>query len=103
MTQAHIALLLDDTPLTLEEFSVICSVSHEWVIEHVQAGVLPARQDTERGNLSFSAGDLTRARRMHGVERDFDANPELAALVTDLFEELDRLRGRLRHAGLSPD
>jgi chaperone modulatory protein CbpM len=30
------------------------------------------------------------------IERDFEAVPELAALVADLFEELDDLRARLR-------
>jgi len=34
------------------------------------------------------------------VERDFDANPELAALVADLIEEVERLKARLNAAGL---
>ncbi|HEX7156410.1 MAG TPA: MerR family transcriptional regulator, partial [Burkholderiaceae bacterium] len=33
------------------------------------------------------------------LERDFDAEPELAALVADLVEELETLRARLRHGG----
>jgi len=33
---------------------------------------------------------------MHRIERDFDAAPELAALVADLLEELEALRARLR-------
>jgi chaperone modulatory protein CbpM len=36
---------------------------------------------------------------MHDLERDFDAVPELAALVADLLEELDSLRERVRHGG----
>jgi chaperone modulatory protein CbpM len=32
---------------------------------------------------------------MAGVERDFDAVPELAALVADLAEEIAELRRRL--------
>jgi chaperone modulatory protein CbpM len=48
----------------------------------------------------FSGSALQRARRLRGLERDFDANPELAGLATDLFEELERLRARLRRAGL---
>jgi chaperone modulatory protein CbpM len=35
-----------------------------------------------------------------GLERDFDAVPELAALVADVLEEMDELRARLRRAGL---
>jgi chaperone modulatory protein CbpM len=33
---------------------------------------------------------------MHCIERDFDAAPELAALVADLLEEIEMLRARLR-------
>jgi chaperone modulatory protein CbpM len=33
---------------------------------------------------------------MHALERDFDAVPELAALMADLLEELDALRARSR-------
>jgi chaperone modulatory protein CbpM len=34
------------------------------------------------------------------VERNFDAGPELAALVADMLDEIDLLRGRLRRAGI---
>lgn len=37
---------------------------------------------------------------MYQIERDFDAVPELAALVADLLEEMDELRVRLERAGL---
>jgi chaperone modulatory protein CbpM len=37
---------------------------------------------------------------MRQLERDFEAVPELAALVADLLEEMDALRTRLRRAGL---
>jgi chaperone modulatory protein CbpM len=33
---------------------------------------------------------------MRALERDFDAAPELAALVADLLEELDAVRARGR-------
>jgi chaperone modulatory protein CbpM len=37
---------------------------------------------------------------MRQLERDFEAEPELAALVADMLAELDALRVRLRCAGL---
>jgi chaperone modulatory protein CbpM len=52
------------------------------------------------GVWRFSGPALQRARRMRQLERDFDAVPELAALVADLLEEMDSLRVRLRCAGL---
>jgi chaperone modulatory protein CbpM len=36
---------------------------------------------------------------MAALERDFDANEELAALVVDLIEEVQQLRARLKAAG----
>jgi chaperone modulatory protein CbpM len=33
---------------------------------------------------------------MRQLERDFDAVPELAALMADLLEEVDTLRAKLR-------
>ncbi|NTV09674.1 MAG: MerR family transcriptional regulator [Zoogloea sp.] len=103
MTQEHIATLLDENLLSLEELSVSCTVSHQWVIEHVQAGVLPADPGSDPGRWAFSGRDLLRTRRIHALERDFDANPELAGLVADLVDELERLRIRLRRAGLPSD
>lgn len=101
--QEHVALLLDETRLTLEELAASCAVSREWVVEHVHAGVLPAELEADPGSWLFTSRDLLRTRKMYDIERHFDANPELAGLVADLFEELDRLRARLRRAGLSLD
>lgn len=100
MTHQHIALLLDDDLLTLDELAVSCTVSRDWIVEHVQAGVLLRSAGPDPDMWRFSSVDLLRARRMSGIERDFDANPELAGLVADLLDELERLRTRLRRAGL---
>jgi chaperone modulatory protein CbpM len=48
----------------------------------------------------FRSGDLNRARRLLALERDFEANEQLAALVIDLGDEIRRLRTRLRVLGL---
>lgn len=105
MPQPHIALLLDDTRLTLDELAASCTVSREWIIEHVRSGVLIAvpEHDPDPARWTFTGQDLLRTRRLSGLERDFDANPELAGLVVDLFDELERLRIRVRRAGLPID
>ncbi|HSG77075.1 MAG TPA: MerR family transcriptional regulator [Burkholderiales bacterium] len=77
----------DDELITLEELVVVCAVSREWVRERIDEGLLPERFDTLA---------VRRVRRMRALERDFDAAPELAALMADLLEELDALRARLR-------
>jgi chaperone modulatory protein CbpM len=77
----------EEESLTLEELTVVCAVSAEWVRERVAEGLLPERFDTLA---------VRRVRRMRALERDFDAAPELAALVADLLEELDAVRARGR-------
>lgn len=80
----------DDVLLTLEELAVVCAVTPEWVRSRVAEGLLPAAPEWR-----FSALAVRRVRRMRALERDFDAAPELAALMADLLEELDALRARL--------
>lgn len=91
--------VLEDACLTLEELASVCTLSPEWVMRHVEEGVLsgPGRTLSDQ---RFTSRDLWRARHIHALERDFDAVPELAALVVDLLEEVDRLRARLRRAGI---
>ena len=103
MTQELTAMLLDETLLRLDELARSCTVTHEWVIEHVRAGVLLESAGPDPGGWAFTSRDLVRAKQMCDLERQFDANPELAGLVVDLFEELERLRARLRREGLSPE
>ncbi len=76
-------------------------MTREWVIEHVHAGVLLERAGPDPGGWTFASHDLIRAKHLYSLERQFDANPELAGLVVDLFEELERLRARLKREGLS--
>jgi len=94
--------LLEGHWLTVEQLATLCEVEPQWLTGRLEAGLL------ERvGCLSVAADEprfgeaaLLRALRMHRIERDFDAVPELAALVADLLEEIDLLRQRLRRAGL---
>lgn len=94
-----IGILLEDACLTLDELSRACAVPPDWVIEHVREGLLPIEGESPPA-WRFSSRELRRARQMLQLERDFDAVPELAALVADLFEELDEMRAQLRRAGL---
>jgi chaperone modulatory protein CbpM len=96
-------MLLDETLLQLDELAVSCTVTREWVIEHVRSGVLLESPGPDPGGWTFTSHDLIRAKQLCSLERQFDANPELAGLVADLFEELERLRARLRREGLLPE
>lgn len=86
---------MDEACLTLEELCAACAVEPVWVIRHIEEGLLPPMTGTVT-HWRFSSASLTRTRRMHALERDFDAVPELAALMADLLEEMDTLRARVR-------
>lgn len=89
-----IAALLDEAGLTLEEFARACAVERDWVETRVREGLLSVGGEAPQA-WRFTSVHLRRARRLRWLERDFDAVPELAALVADLLEEVEALRGRL--------
>ncbi|MBK6471880.1 MAG: MerR family transcriptional regulator [Betaproteobacteria bacterium] len=97
--------LLDDLWLDLDAMCRLAGVSEPWLRERLDEGLLlarhPAPRDRPREALRFGAADLRRAQRLACLERDFDAVPELAALVVDLEDELGALRARLRRLGLA--
>ena len=93
-------VVLDEVALTLEDLARACAVEPQWVAERIEAGLLGSAT-LQSVEWRFVSADLARARRLAALERDFDANQELAALVVDLIEEVGRLRGRLKAAGLA--
>ncbi|MFN4148420.1 MAG: chaperone modulator CbpM [Rhodocyclaceae bacterium] len=93
-----IGTLLDESWLTLEQVAAACDVEVDWLLAHYEAGLMP-HTESVAGVWRLAEETLRRVRRMYRLERDFDAAPELAALVADLLEETDRLRTRLRCLG----
>ena len=89
-----IGSLIDSSWLTLEQLAAACTVEPGWLLRHIEEGLFP-HAESVAGVWCFSSHSLLRARRMRQLERDFDAVPELAALMADLLEELDELRARL--------
>lgn len=93
--------VLDDAWLSLDELCCLTRLSPEWVQARVTGGQLVALTVSVSVPVSgpehwrFDALALRRARRMAALERDFEALPELAALVADLEDEVGRLRQRL--------
>lgn len=93
-------VLIDDATLTLDEFCAACATDRDWVIVRIETGLLECCEKTgDCVEHRFASRHLLRARRLLEIERDFDANAELAALVVDLGEEVRRLRARLAALG----
>jgi chaperone modulatory protein CbpM len=89
-----IGVVLEEACLSVEQLAAACAVEPAWVLRLVDEGLFP-RLPGSRETWRFDVAALRRARRIRAIERDFDAAPELAALVADMLEELDRLRSRL--------
>lgn len=94
-------VVLDETALSLDELACACAVDSQWIVERVEAGLFGNMAVGQITHWQFTSVELIRARRLRAVERDFDANPETAALVADLIEEVERLKARITAAGLS--
>ena len=90
--------ILEGACLTLEQLCAAAALDRDWLVRHVEEGLIPA-SGTLVAEWRFSTVHVTRARRMHEIERTYEAAPELAALVADLLEEMDELRARLGGGG----
>ena len=88
----------DDACLTLEQLCSVCALERDWLVVRVREGLIPATGSTD-ADWRFAATVVSRVRRMRDIERSYDAEPELAALVADMLEEMDALRARLRRSG----
>lgn len=89
------AVVVDEQSFDCGQFAEVCGVTVEWVSVHVAAGIFEVPGDVPAQWL-FSGREIRRARQINALERDFNALPELAALVIDLQDEVARLRGLLR-------
>ena len=93
-------VLIDEATLTIVELANACSVEYTWVVQHVEDGLLECSHGAMTAAISsadaaqwrFASAALIRARRLANIERTFDANAEVAALVVDLLEEVATLR-----------
>lgn len=93
-----IGSLMEDSWLTLEQVANVCQVEPDWLLFHIQEGLFPDAESVA-GVWRITTASVMRARRMHDLECNFEAVPELAALMADMLEELDCLRARLGQGG----
>lgn len=84
-----------DAEPALEQFCRLAGVELRWMHQRLDEGLLVA----PGAPLVLDASLLRRIRRLAWLEREFDAVPELAALVADLEAEVQALRARLDRLG----
>ncbi|MFY9478934.1 MAG: MerR family transcriptional regulator [Aquabacterium sp.] len=87
---------LEELWFDLDDLCRLGVVEACWLEQRLADGALLACPDAPDATRCYNAVTLTRLRRLACLERDFDALPELAALVADLEEEVRRLQDRLK-------
>lgn len=102
MTASSIAIgvcLSGDQGLDLEAFALACGAEADFVRRLVDEGLLaPAVTHPE---WRFGGEELTRARRIRRLQRDFEANLQSVGAMLELIDEIDRLRAQLQRAGIA--
>lgn len=89
--------LLDESAFGLRELAQCCRVSPDWIVTHVEAGVLRPLQGSRAAEWRFASATVVRVQRIVQLEQTYEADPQLAALAADLMEEVARLRQHLAH------
>lgn len=103
MTHQHIEILLDelewgpDEWMSAEDVARVCDLNQQWLLARIEEKVLQA--EYRNGQYYLSCASVWRVRHIRQLEKQFDADPHLAGLVTDLMEEVRTLRKQLRLKG----
>lgn len=85
--------LIEGEMLRAEDIARLCRTSTDWVMTRVQDEILKAQW--RDGVCYFSSATVWRARHIADLETSYEADPQLAALVADLAEEIRDLRAKL--------
>ncbi|MBL8351677.1 MAG: MerR family transcriptional regulator [Burkholderiaceae bacterium] len=83
--------------LDAAELARACQVESAYIAQLVDEGLLAPAQ-TEPA-WRFGSDELARLRRIQRLRADFDASLPAVALMLDLLDEVERLRGLLPPAG----
>jgi chaperone modulatory protein CbpM len=97
--QTVTGVLIDEVALDLDELARACQVEPDWVVRPC-AGGRARRRGAAGDEPALSQRRPGAGARLLELERHFDADEDLAALVIDLADEVRRLRARLRALGL---
>jgi chaperone modulatory protein CbpM len=81
--------------LTLDELCRFCTVREERIVALVEEGVLRP-EGGRRSRWRFPESSLQRAAKALRLQRDLELDPPGVALVLELLDEIERLRGQLR-------
>lgn len=89
----------EDLWLDLQAFARACGVDEGYVRTLVDEELI--RPGVGGPAWHFSGAEMARVRRIRRLQRDFEANLQSVAVMLDLLDEIDELRGALRRAGVT--
>lgn len=84
--------------LDLEAFARACGVDPAFVRTLVEEELI--RPGVGGPAWHFSGAEMARVRQIRRLQRSFEANLQSVAVMLDLLDEIDDLRGALRRAGV---
>ncbi len=87
---------LEGEVLRLEEMARLCSVKTEWLQARIEQEVVHAVP--RDGTYYLSSATVIRVQQVAKIEQTYDADPQLAALVADLVEEVQHLRQQIKRS-----
>ena len=91
----------EDGWLDLTELALASQVEPGYIRQLQDEGLLDAAPAAAQAR--FGGDALARVRRIVRLQRDFEASLASVGLMLDLLDEIDRLHGLLRRAGLPAD
>jgi len=93
-------LVDEDARFGLTELARVCGTSTAVIEDLVLEGVLQPRDPPGGGH--YGAAEILRVRRVLRLQHTFEAPLPSVAVMLELLDEVERLRARLRQAGLTP-
>lgn len=94
-------LYTSETLLTIDEFSRVCAVERQQIVELVEEGVLVA-EGSRAEEWRLSGDSLRRAQAAMRLQRDLGLNLPGVALALELLDELEHLRSRMGSSAGGP-
>jgi chaperone modulatory protein CbpM len=88
--------VIDGEMLHTDDIARMCCVTTQWVHTRIEQDILHAVM--RDGTYYFSSQMLFRAKQVASIEHQYDADPQLAALVADLIDEVRALRSQVTQA-----
>ena len=86
--------LLEGEVLRVEEMARLCCVTIDWLHERIEQEVIHAVH--REGTYYLSSVTVIRVQQVAKIEQTYDADPQLAALVADLVEDVQQVRRQLK-------